>query len=147
MIWLMVVAEIRPPNDGVFNRAMFRAATTILGARSGRSLTAVVIHEMNFGPLNRTAVEINVARNALGVACAALLAAETINGGTTTSVGAGAVSARQITAGKKMIATKKAPGGEFLVGEGIGWGRFCPGFPSGCLLKSNSQAVYIEKAI
>src|SRR5436853_7219540 len=73
-----------------FIQEMFSAETTILAARSGRSVTAVATHEANSGPSNRTATVMNRVRNSSLAIWAALFEARSEIGTAIVPSGAGA---------------------------------------------------------
>src|SRR5207253_9113796 len=98
-IWLMAERESVCCCGRPFIQEMFSAETTILAARSGRSVTAVATHEANSGPSNRTATVMNPVRNSSLAIWAALFDARTVIGTAIVSSGAGAVCVAAATLG------------------------------------------------
>src|SRR5882724_1239572 len=106
--------ESRLSAGRTFSREIFSADTTMLAARSGRSLTAVATHEVNFGPTDRTAMVMNPVRNSSVAICATLFDARTVIGAPIgSSAGADCSAALPVSA-------RKAPHHPLFRPENIG---------------------------
>src|SRR5436309_8978832 len=104
-----------------FIQEMFSAETTILAARSGRSVTAVATHEANSGPSNRTATVMNPVRNSSLAIWAALFDARTVIGTAIVSSGAGAVCCAAATlSDNPAVSAKEAQRRRLFGPENIG---------------------------
>src|SRR5207237_5179193 len=132
-----------------FIQEMFSAETTILAARSGRSVTAVATHEANSGPSNRSAPGMSPVRNSSLAIWAALFDARTVIGTAIVSSGAGAGCCAAATLSDNPAASAKEAQRRRLFGpENIGnFGHPSLASSSSEMLLSNSQAVYSQSRL
>src|SRR5438093_1800077 len=112
--------ESRLSAGRTFSREIFSADTTMLAARSGRSLTAVATHEVNFGPTDRTAMVMNPVRNSSVAICATLFDARTVIGAAIGSSAGADCSAAFPVSESTAVSAKKEPHHPLFGPENIG---------------------------